>query len=106
MKPIIVIEHLEPKLWPWCKIEYESISKIVPKSNLWFTNIKNDLYLKSLGKCCKKSVRELNLENVCVLDPDARESLTPTEAKKFNYVKVSPYVENQRFSSTLKNLSF
>ena len=85
MKPIIVIEHLEPKLWPWCKIEYASISKLVQKSNLWFTNIKSDLFLKGLGKCYKKSVRDLNLENVCVLDPDARNSLTPAAAKKFNY---------------------
>ena len=39
---IYVIEHLEPKLWEWCEIEYESISKIVGKENLWFTNIKNE----------------------------------------------------------------
>ncbi|MEK6847068.1 MAG: SAM-dependent methyltransferase [Nanoarchaeota archaeon] len=85
MKQIIIIEHLEPKLWPWCKIEYESISKIIHKSNLWFTNIKNSNFLKKIGKVSKKSIKEINLENACVLDPNASKKLTPKEAKKFKY---------------------
>jgi len=39
-KTVYIIEHLEPKLFPWCMIEYKHISKTVGKSNLWFTNIK------------------------------------------------------------------
>ena len=85
MKQTIIIEHLESKLWPWCKIEYESISKIIPKSNLWFTNIKNNNFLKKLGKSSKKSVKELNLKNACVLDLEASKTLTPRESKKFDY---------------------
>lgn len=86
MKHIIIIEHLEPKLWPWCKIEYKSISKLVKKPNLWFTNIKqNNSRLGSFGKTLSSSVINMDLDNVCVLDPDAKKQLTPKEAKKFKY---------------------
>ncbi len=86
MKPIIIIEHLETKVWPWCLIEYQSISKILKRSNLWFTNIKeNKSKLKKLGKIFKKSVININLEDICVLDPDAKKTLSPKEAKKFKY---------------------
>ena len=86
MKPTIIIEHLEPEVWPWCKIEYESISKIIPKQNLWFTNIKKkDKFLSSLGKVSPESVINMNLKNACILDPNAKETLTPTGAKQFDY---------------------
>ncbi|MEK6894449.1 MAG: SAM-dependent methyltransferase [Nanoarchaeota archaeon] len=86
MKQTVIIEHLEPKLWPWCVIEYESISKIIPKENLWFTNVNDKANkIKSLGKLSKESVIDMSLENVCILDPDAKTKLTPKEAKSFNY---------------------
>ena len=86
MKPIIIIEHLEPKLWPWCKIEYESISKIIPKSNLLFTNIKSNYkFIKRLGKISKKSIKNIKLKNACILDPNAKKTLTPEDTKKFKY---------------------
>ncbi len=86
MEQTIVIEHLELRMWPWCKIEYESISQIIPKKNLWFTNIKNQKeFLEKLGKVSKDSVIDINLENACILDPNAKETLTPKEAKKFKY---------------------
>jgi len=86
--PIYIIEHLEPKLWPWCIIEYEHISKIVGKNNLWFTNIKNKKdakLLKNYGKVLPVSVSKLNLKNACVLDPETPKTLSPIEAKKFRY---------------------
>ena len=86
MKPIIIIEHLEPKLWPWCKIEYESILKIIPKSNLLFTNIKSNYkFIKRLGKISKKSIKNIKLKNACILDPNAKKTLTPEDTKKFKY---------------------
>ncbi|MBI4148313.1 hypothetical protein HY490_03415, partial [Candidatus Woesearchaeota archaeon] len=36
--PTFVIEHLEPKVFQWCVLEYRHISQIVGKENLWFTN--------------------------------------------------------------------
>lgn len=85
---IYIIEHLEPELWPWCLIEYKNISKIAGKNNLWFTNIKNGKDKKKIeqyGKVAEKSVKSLNLKNVCILDPDANKTLSPKEAKKFRY---------------------
>ena len=51
-----IIEHLEPRLWKWCMIEYKNISKIVGRKNLWFTNIKQkSKEVKELAKYGKIS---------------------------------------------------
>jgi ribosome biogenesis SPOUT family RNA methylase Rps3 len=84
MKQTIVIEHLESKVWPWCIIEYESISKIIPKDNLWFTNVR-DRKLSKFGKVIDKSVLDLDIKNVCILDPDAPKLLDSKDAKNFDY---------------------
>ena len=84
--PIYIIEHLEPRVGKWALIEYRNISKIVGASNLWFTNIKRkNTNLEKLGRVFKESVAELDLKNVCVLDPEASQTLEPKEAKSFNY---------------------
>lgn len=85
--PIFVIEHLEPELWHWCLIEYRHISKIVKKDNLWLTNIKkkDSEKLMKYGKVFSSSIKDFNLKNACVLDPEANEILTPLKAKKFKY---------------------
>ena len=89
MRHIFIIEHLEPKLWKWCLLDYENISKIVGKGNLWITNLKSEANLKKLGgfaKCFKQSVRELGLKTgeCCVLDADASKTLSSAD-KKFRY---------------------
>lgn len=89
MKPIFIVEHLEPKLWPWCLIEYESLSSIVGKSNVWFTNIqKKDIQKLSVyGKVFTESVQqlEINLKRACVLEPLATHELKPSETSQFDY---------------------
>jgi len=86
MRQICIIEHLEPKIGRWVLIEYAHISKIVEKNNLWFTNIKHrSKKLERLGKCFSQSVRDMNLKKACILDPEAKQLLTPSEAKSFNY---------------------
>jgi ribosome biogenesis SPOUT family RNA methylase Rps3 len=84
---MFIIEHLEPELWPWCLIEYKHISKIVKKDNLWFTNIKKKDFwkLNKYGKVSSNSIKELSLEDACVLDQEAKKTLTPKRAKEFNY---------------------
>jgi len=83
---IYIIEHLEPKVWPWCLIEYKNISKIVGRKNLWFTNIKRkNKELEKIGKVFKNSVAELDLKNSCILDPNASKTLDPKGAKSFDY---------------------
>ena len=65
--PKFIIEHLEPRLWKWCLVEYRHISEIVGKRNLIFTNVKKlGEKLKDLGKVESKSVKEMNLKNACV----------------------------------------
>ena len=86
--PTYVIEHLEEKVWKWCLIEYMHIFRIVKKSHLLFTNIKwnnEKSTIKKYGAVTPKSVAELKLRNVCVLDPAARKTLTPKEANRFDY---------------------
>ena len=108
MKQTIIIEHLEPKLWQWCKIEYESIAQLVPKTNLWFTNIRNnDSVIKKLGKVSKESVINIPLINACILDPNAPKTLTPEEAQKFEYFIVGgilgDYPPRKRTKAELTN---
>ncbi len=84
--PIYIIEHLEPKVYPWCLIEYRNISRIVGKENLWFTNIeKKNKDLEEIGRVIHSSIAELKLKKVCVLDPEANKTLSPKEAKQFDY---------------------
>ncbi len=79
--PTFVIEHLEPELFEWCRIEYSHISDWVGKDNIIVANVKEKL---SFCKSDKRHVWDLNLKNACVLDPDAKETLTPKIAKKFD----------------------
>ncbi|MGB9675057.1 MAG: SAM-dependent methyltransferase [Candidatus Nanoarchaeia archaeon] len=93
-----IIEHLEPKLYPWCFLEYKHISKIVGKGALIFSNTKNLSQrevkkLEKLGKVWLESISNkflnkfLNIKhtNACILDPNATKELTPKIAKQYNY---------------------
>jgi len=77
-----IIEHLEKKVYPWCFIEYEHISKIVGKERVIFTN-SGDTRLKKFGNVIKQSVATLDLKKACVLDPKAEKTLEPGE--RFEY---------------------
>lgn len=82
MNHIFIIEHLEPKLFPWCIIEYKNISKIVGKNHVYFTNIKKKdaSKLTKYGKVFTESVKDLNLPSICILDPDAEDTLNPEDS--------------------------
>ena len=83
-----IIEHLEKKLYKWCLIEYTHISKIVDKKNLIFTNIKKPsdrLKLKKLGGVIEESVTKINLKKACLLEPKAKQTLSPKDTKEFDY---------------------
>ena len=86
-----VIEHLEPEVYEWCLIEYEYISKIVHRSNLIFSNIKNknDIpKLKKYGKVYEKSFSELKLDKICILSQYSDKALTTIDKNKFGYFVV------------------
>ena len=84
-----IIEHLEPRLYKWCIIEYTHISKIVGKANLIFTNIKSEKArekLIKLGEVRKESIADtsdLGSCRACVLDPEAETTLSPDDSKNF-----------------------
>ena len=83
---IYIIEHLEPRLWKWCVIEYKHISQLVRKENVWFTNLKKgSKELEQYGRVIPQPVKELSLPRSCLLDPDAPITLTPQDAKSFDY---------------------
>src|SRR3989344_8842271 len=87
-KLVFIIEHLEPELYEWCLIEYESISRIVGRKNLWFTNIKTGKdrrRLSKMGKTFREKVKDMNLKRICILDPFASKKLNPVEASEFDY---------------------
>lgn len=73
-----IIEHLEPKVYPWCVIEYKHISKIVGKKNLWITNVAGKK-LEKFANVFKKTVTTIKLEKACVLDPNAEKELSPKD---------------------------
>ncbi|MDO8661299.1 MAG: SAM-dependent methyltransferase [Candidatus Woesearchaeota archaeon] len=77
---LYLIEHLEPKLWPWCKIEYAQMARDVGIKNLLISNCAS----KMRGiKTTKDSVRAMNFSKPCILDPVAVKMLTPEEARLF-----------------------
>jgi ribosome biogenesis SPOUT family RNA methylase Rps3 len=83
-----IIEHLEPKLWKWCIVEYSHISEFVGKDNLVFTNIKSPADKKKLSKIghvYNEPIKELSLQNLCILDPGSPKTLSPKDAK-FDYI--------------------
>lgn len=82
-----IVEHLDPRLWKWSLLEYKHISDIVGKDNIIFTNIKSkkeQQKLRKIGDVCAESVKELNFKNMCILDPSAKQTLTPED--KFDYI--------------------
>lgn len=75
-----IIEHLEGHLSRWVLLEYAHASSIVGRGNLTFTNVKGKTDRKKIGKFGRaegKSVSELGLTNLVVLDPSAKVPLRP-----------------------------
>ena len=82
-----VIEHRESRLYPWCRLEYQHISRQVGKKNLLFTHLKTAYQRNTLapwGAGERKSVTELDLSRACILDPLAKKVLTPEDALSFD----------------------
>lgn len=81
-----IIEHLEPKVFKWCLLEYRHISDTVGKKNLIFTNVKNgSKLLEPLGEVHKESINELKFKNACVLDIATDKTLSKAD-NKFDYI--------------------
>jgi ribosome biogenesis SPOUT family RNA methylase Rps3 len=84
-----IIEHLEPKIYKWCLIEYMHISKIVGKENLIFTNVKSEKQrkqLKEIGTVYSESIKNImsDFKNCCLLDSEAKKELSTDD--EFDYL--------------------
>ncbi len=91
----IIIEHLDPRLWKWSFLEYKHVSDLIGKNNLIFTNVKTESSknkLSPFGKVYKEKIEKINLKNACVLDPYAKETLTPKD--KFDYLIIGGILGN------------
>ncbi len=86
MKPIFIIEHLDPKVWRWSLLEYKHISRIIGKRSLWITNAKKGAsQLKGIARVFPQSVTTLGLKKTCILESKGKQTLQPADAKKFDY---------------------
>ncbi len=92
--PKLIIEHLDPRLWKWSLLEYRHASDYIGKDNIIYTNIrgKSKEKLSYYGLVYDKKISELNLKNVCILDPSAKETLTPKD--KFDYYIIGGILGN------------
>ncbi len=82
-----IIEHLENEMYPWCLLEYKQICSYVGKENFLLTKIpsKDVKKVSQLAIVHTQSVLDLNFKKMCLLDPKAKEILTPSDNKKFSY---------------------
>ncbi|HLC95743.1 MAG TPA: SAM-dependent methyltransferase [Candidatus Nanoarchaeia archaeon] len=82
-----LIEHLDPKLFPWSLIEYKHLSKMVGKNNLIFTNVREKherSKLSSFGKVYAERLSELiktelKGKRICLMDAGAGKKLSPAD---------------------------
>lgn len=83
-----IIEHLEPRLYKWCLIEYRHISEIVGKNKLIFTNIEieDKNKLKKYGKTTSKTINESAIKKAIILDPSAKKTLVKDDFRKYDYL--------------------
>ena len=82
-----IIEHLEPQVFAWCIMEYKHISRIVGKENCIFTNVPKEEHHKLLGfgSVHEEKAKDLGFSDVCLLDPESDDLLTPADADVFTY---------------------
>jgi len=90
-EPLIVVEHLEPKLSEWLLAEYSHAAEIVG-GRLLITNVKSDGERRRLSKVCevrKESVAEIfRPRELLVLDPQARRRLRTEDLSRVRAVVI------------------
>ncbi len=84
---IVVIENLEPRMSPWLKVEYEYCIELFT-GKIIFTNVLNAEMFNELSRHApvfSESVaditRRLGLKKIIVLDPLAKDELTPNDVR-------------------------
>ena len=90
-----VVEHLDPELEQWSALEYLAIAKESERAACQFmlSSVSPQLKAPPALRDCKgthieqRSVEDIfaaKKERVCLLDPAAKDELSPADAKKFD----------------------
>lgn len=83
-----VIEHIGTRIYKWSLLEYRHVSEFIGKKDFIITNVpKNSVNeISKIADAKKESVFDLNLGRGCILDPNATETLKPSDAAKFDFL--------------------
>jgi ribosome biogenesis SPOUT family RNA methylase Rps3 len=95
MSKTYIVEHLDPELGPWSALEYQTIAEesLAAGSSFVLSSVSPQLKLPNAllntsgFRADTKSVEELHAatkSRVCLLDPAAKEELSPTDGEKFD----------------------
>jgi ribosome biogenesis SPOUT family RNA methylase Rps3 len=80
---LFVIEHLEPRLSEWLRIEYSHAARMVGRKRLLITNVKKNDEFEKLSRIASTERKRFNelfeKEKLLVLDPRARKKLSPSD---------------------------
>lgn len=80
---LFIIEHLDPEIYEWSKEEYKHIVEVLGKEKVLFTNVRDNSQL-DFANTTDKSVKEMNNRRICILDPEAEQTLSPEDKEKFD----------------------
>lgn len=106
-KPLLVIEHCEPRLSKWLLLEYKHAAKLWG-GKIVFTRVtdkKTTTTLHPLGSVKKQKAKDIYSDKKCiVLDPQARKPLTPTDCVNADVLIVGGLLGYERPRGRTKTL--
>jgi ribosome biogenesis SPOUT family RNA methylase Rps3 len=106
-QPILVIEHCEPELSEWLKLEYRHAIKLWDGKTL-FTRVndkKTVNFLKKISKIEKKKAKEVFHDKKCVvLDPQAKKPLTLRDFSRTDAIVVGGILGYEKPKGRTKKL--
>lgn len=91
---VYIVEHLDPELGPWSKLEYVAIAEESQESGSSFTlsslpedfKVPEQLQAIPTFKATQNSVENIyaaTKNTVCLLDPSAEKDISPEDAQEF-----------------------
>ena len=106
-RPLLLIEHCEPKLSEWLMLEYRHAAKIW-NGKLTFTRVtdtKTAKILRTLGSVKKENAKDLYSDKKCiVLDPQAKKPLTPKDCTSIDALIVGGLLGYEKPQGRTKTL--
>ena len=104
---LLVIEHCEPLLSDWLKLEYKHAVKLWDGGTLFtrVTDKKTTDFLKKFGIVEKKKAKEILQDKKCiVLDPQAKKPLTTKDFSKIDAIIVGGILGYEKPKGRTKKL--